>query len=267
LKEEGIPAIEGVDTRSLTRRLRERGTMDGYLLGAAPGLPPDELEQAKAKAHAIEMKRVVADLALSRIQRFAGGDLRILVIDTGAKENIIRSLQERGATVILTPFSADWEPMLDEVDGVMLTNGPGDPEDLHELVGKVRTILARSVPTFGICLGHQLLALALGLPTYKLKFGHRGSNHPVKDLTTGVIEITTQNHGFAVRGDGTLPEGVEITHVNLNDGTVEGLRSLDLGAFSVQYHPEASPGPHDARYLFGRFRELVEAAASTGEGR
>ncbi len=256
LKEEGIPAIEGIDTRSLTRRLRKNGTMDGYLLAADASATPHEIESRKAKAHAVEMKRVVEDVVPERVHRFPGGDLKILVIDTGAKENIQRSLQARGATVILAPFSANWEPMLNEVDGVMLTNGPGDPQDLGDLVGKVKTILAKGVPTFGICLGHQLLSLAAGANTYKLKYGHRSQNQPVMELSTQRAYVTSQNHGYAV-DDATLPSDWEPWFRNLNDGTNEGIRHRFRPFRSVQFHPEASSGPHDTAHLFDDFLRMA----------
>ena len=256
LKEEGIPAIEGVDTRSLTRRLREHGTMDGYLLAASASAPTAEIEARKAKAHAIKMKRVVEDVAPGKVQRFPGGDLKILVVDTGAKENILRSLQAREAEVILAPYFSDWEQMLDEVDGVMLTNGPGDPQDLEELVGKVKVVLAKGVPTFGICLGHQLLSLAAGAKTYKLKYGHRSQNQPVMELSTRRAFVTSQNHGYAV-DDATLPPDWEPWFRNLNDGTNEGIRHRFRPFRSVQFHPEASSGPHDTAPLFDDFLRMV----------
>ena len=251
LQADGVPAIEGVDTRTLTRRLREQGTTDGFLLGE--GL---SLDEAKKNADAVQMRQVV-DLVTSReIVRHPGGDLRILVVDTGSKENIIRSLQARGASVIRSPFFADWERLVDEVDGVMLTNGPGDPADADQLVGQLRTILAKGVPLLGICLGHQLLALAAGAKTYKLKYGHRSNNQPVMDLATRRAYVTSQNHGYAVRDD-SLPPGWEPWFVNLNDGTNEGIRHQYRPFRSVQFHPEASAGPHDTAYLFDDFLHIV----------
>jgi carbamoyl-phosphate synthase small subunit len=248
---EGIPAIEGVDTRTLTRRLRAHGTMDGYLLRDG-----GDVDQQKRDAYAVEMKRAVADVENPRVVRHAGGDLRIMVIDTGAKETITRSLQARGATVILAPLSFDWEPMLDEKDGVLLTNGPGDPQDLVGAVPKVRAALAKAIPVFGICLGHQLLSLAAGAQTYKLPYGHRSHNQPVMDLATRRAFITSQNHGYAV-DEKSLPGDWEPWFTNLNDGTNEGIRHRYRPFRSVQFHPEAAAGPHDTAPLFDDFLRMV----------
>jgi len=268
LAEHGVLAVSGVDTRALTRHIRDRGALRAIV--TTEQAEPRTLQATARRLPSmagLDLAKVVSRAAAEEHPGPSGAAPHVVAYDFGIKRSILRCLLAEGFRVTLVPAQTTARDVLRlSPDGVFLSNGPGDPAAVTYAVKAVSRLLGK-VPLFGICLGHQLLALALGLPTYKLKFGHRGSNHPVKDLTTGVIEITTQNHGFAVRGDGTLPEGVEITHVNLNDGTVEGLRSLDLGAFSVQYHPEASPGPHDARYLFGRFRELVEAAASTGEGR
>jgi len=186
---------------------------------------------------------------------------RVVVMDYGTKYNILRELEERGLEVVVLPCGATKDEILAlNPDGIMLANGPGDPRSLEAEVEVLRELMTQNAerPMFGICLGHQLLGQALGGETYKLKFGHRGANHPVKDLTTGKVHITSQNHGYALRAE-TLPEEVEVTHLNLNDQTVEGLRHATKPVFSVQYHPEASPGPRDNAYLFDRFAELVKA--------
>jgi carbamoyl-phosphate synthase small subunit len=252
LTAEGVPALEGIDTRSLTRRLREHGTMAGCLLETGT-----TLAGAGERADAVDMARVVDLVSPREVVRYAGGsDLRILVIDTGAKENIIRSLQKRGATVLRAPAQANWEPLLEEVDGVMLTNGPGNPADLGALVERLRTVLARGLPTFGICLGHQLLGLAAGAKTYKLKYGHRSHNQPVIDLVTSRAYVTSQNHGYAVEDD-SLPSDWEPWFRNLNDGTNEGIRHRYRPFRSVQFHPEAAAGPRDTAYMFDDFIRMV----------
>jgi len=260
LAEHGVLAVSGVDTRALTRHIRDRGALRAIvtteqaeprtLQAAARRLPP---------MAGLDLASVVTRSTPEEHPAPRAAAPHVVAFDFGMKRSILRCLLAEGFRVTLVPAQTSAKEVLRlQPDAVFLSNGPGDPAAVTYAVKTVARLLGK-MPIFGICLGHQLLALALGLPTFKLKFGHRGSNHPVKDLTTGVIEITTQNHGFAVRADAELPAGVEVTHVNLNDGTVEGLRCLGLGVFSVQYHPEASPGPHDARYLFGRFRELVAA--------
>jgi carbamoyl-phosphate synthase small subunit len=245
LRSEGIPAMEGVDTRALTRHLRQHGTMSGQLDAGGPTTP------------AIDMTRVVELVSPKAVVRYPGaGALRILVIDTGAKETIIRSLLRRHVTVIRAPYQADWEPLLDEVDGVQLTNGPGDPADLGPLVKRIEKILERDLPTFGICLGHQLLALAAGGATYKLPYGHRSQNQPVMDLATRRAFVTSQNHGYAVQPS-SLPLDWEPWFVNLNDGTNEGIRHRFRPFRSVQFHPEAAAGPRDTGFLFDDFLRMV----------
>ena len=261
LKAEGIPAICGVDTRTITRHLREYGTIEGALLthGAAqkhagngastlPGLVAD----------AVEMRNVIHLVAPTQVTRYPGGDVTILLIDTGAKENIVRSLWKRGASVLRVPWTLGWEAHVSEVDGVMLTNGPGNPADMGPLVERLQGLLGFGLPIFGICLGHQLLSLAAGAKTYKLKYGHRGVNQPVMDLATGRAFITSQNHGYAVDTE-SLPAEWEPWFVNLNDGTSEGIRHREQAISSVQFHPEASPGPQEAAFLFDDFIHSAQA--------
>ncbi len=251
LTRHGIPALSGVDTRALARHLRTRGTLRGGLF-ALPLHP----EEALAAIRAWALKDPVARVTTPRPYRIFGDGPRVAVLDLGAKLNILRCLTEFDCDLWVLPADTTAADILDlEPDALVLTNGPGDPQDLARPVATVRQLLTdpRPVPTFGICLGHQVLALALGARTYKLKYGHRGVNHPVKDLTTGRVIITTQNHGYAVAEDGLEPLGLRITHRNLNDGTVEGLAHQALPAWSVQYHPEASPGPRDSGYLFEAF--------------
>jgi carbamoyl-phosphate synthase small subunit len=257
LREENIPAVTGIDTRTLTRKLREFGTMKGWLV------PEDaDMEAARHDAREVEMRDEVFRLVtpVSEV-RYVGGSLRILLVDTGAKDNIVRSLLERGASVTRAPWHADIARLAAEADGVMLANGPGDPKNLGPLVEQVRALLGSYArPIFGICLGNQILSLAAGGDTYKLPYGHRGVNQPVQDLLTRRCYVTSQNHGYAVR-DESLPSDWEPWFVNLNDGTNEGVRSRVRPFCSVQFHPEASPGPKDAAYLFDDFLRLVGAMA------
>ena len=267
-----IVAISDIDTRELTRKLRSGGVMRGVV---ATGSQIDE-KALVAKAQSIPkmegsdlVRGVTSQAAFDwpaedpeefdiRTDRRAKRRLKIAAYDYGMKWNILRRLSAHGCDVRVYPaFAPASELLATNPDGVFLSNGPGDPAPLTYAIDNAKQIADSGVPTFGICLGHQILGLALGGRTFKLKFGHRGGNHPVKQLKTGKIEITSQNHGFAVDPD-TLPSNVEVTHKNLYDGTVEGLRHKEQPVFSVQYHPEASPGPHDADYLFYDFIKLIE---------
>lgn len=255
----GIPVIEGVDTRRLTRHIRSRGAMRGLIAeGATP--TPELLERLLA---APSMEGL--DLASQASTRSAWTEgekgPHVVAYDFGMKRNIVRMLAEAGCRVTVVPSDTTAAEVRSlEPDGVFLSNGPGDPAALGPAIENIRELASSGVPTFGICLGHQLLGLAFGGRTVKLPYGHRGGNHPVRDLATGKVLITSQNHGFSVEG---TPEGIpgapdlEVTHLNLNDQTVEGLRHKALPVFAVQYHPEASPGPHDAHPHFAEFLELM----------
>ncbi|MBL8609326.1 MAG: glutamine-hydrolyzing carbamoyl-phosphate synthase small subunit [Myxococcales bacterium] len=260
LRAEGVPAIEGVDTRTLTRRLREHGTMPGCLV--APGREAS-FEAAAARVPAIDMSRVCDLVTPREVVRYDGqGSARVLLIDTGAKESIVRSLQRRVGAVVRAPYDAPWETLLGEVDGVMLSNGPGDPADLQSLSDRLRAVLARQIPTFGICLGHQLLARAVGAKTYKLKYGHRSQNQPVMDVDTQRAYVTSQNHGYAV-DDASLPSDWAPWFVNLNDRSNEGIRHRHLPLRSVQFHPEAAAGPHDTAFLFDDLARMIHEHRTT----
>jgi carbamoyl-phosphate synthase small subunit len=269
----GVPAITEVDTRALVRHIRSAGAMRG-------GVFPERITETEARELiAAEPSMAGLDLAREvtpeRTTTHGDGDIRIAAIDTGIKGSIVRNLLARGATVELHPCTATpAEIAANAPDAVFLANGPGDPAALEYVVATLRELIGPR-PVFGICLGHQLLSRAVGLETFKLPFGHRGANHPVKDLETGRIEITSQNHGFAVLGPGgartvDADEPVrwatdfgeaQLSHVNLYDRTVEGLTLLDVPGATVQYHPEAGPGPHDSLYLFDRFLDQIRAAA------
>jgi carbamoyl-phosphate synthase small subunit len=258
LEENSTLGVEGIDTRALTRHLRDKGAMRGVI-----STVEDNVNSLREKANAHPMM-VGLDLASSTTElsapvllpAFGEERSRVVALDYGVKGSIYKELRSRGASVLAMPGSTPASEVLaQETDAVFLSNGPGDPAALNEAVANLRGVLGER-PVFGICLGHQLLGLALGCETYKMPFGHHGANHPVRNLRTGRIEITSQNHGFAVREE-TLPRGVEMTHRNLYDGTVEGLASTSLNAWSVQYHPESSPGPRDSGYLFDDFVEEI----------
>ncbi len=264
LRAEGVPAIGGIDTRRLTRHIRDAGSMPG-----AFGTADEATLRAAATAEpgtdgADLVRRVTVDAPYT--VEFAGPDGRppryVVAYDFGIKTTIVRHLSGIATVEVVPADTPAADVLARRPDGVFLSNGPGDPAAVEGLPAIIDGLLGE-VPVFGICLGHQLLATALGAATYKLPFGHHGGNHPVKRLATGTVEITSQNHNFAV-DDGSLPGPVEVTHRNLNDGVVEGLRCLDLPAFGVQYHPEAGPGPHDAAYLFDLFDDLM---ADFGKGR
>jgi carbamoyl-phosphate synthase small subunit len=258
LREHGIPALHEIDTRSLVRRLRERGAMRGVVTSERSDVAA--LIEEVRDSPLMEGRALVDEVTCAEAYSLAPrGDARcrLAVYDYGVKTNILRSLVARGAALEVLPARTPARVVGDlGVDGVVLSNGPGDPEPLHEIIGAVSDLIDDDYPVLGICLGHQLLGLALGAKTRKLKFGHHGGNQPVKDLATGVVAITSQNHGFAVDPD-TLPAGVRVTQVNLNDGTVEGLAVEGRPIYSVQYHPEAAPGPRDASPLFEDFLERV----------
>ncbi len=269
MKEHGIVGIQGIDTRALTRHLRDHGAQEGVI--STEELDPTRLVAKAQASPGLIGRDLVREVTVSASHGWEeatwdrtrgyreppAARFKVLAFDSGIKQNILRQLASVGCDVTVVPAGTPAPAVLErKPDGVFLSNGPGDPEGVPYLIETVRGLLGK-VPIFGICLGHQIIGLAAGGRTYKLKFGHHGANHPVKDLATGKVEITAQNHGFAVDPESVKRQGLEMSHVNLNDGTCEGLRHRALPVFSVQYHPEASPGPHDANYLFQRFLDLM----------
>ena len=267
----GVLGIEGIDTRMLTRIIRNQGAMKAII-------STEDLDEASLVRRAKEWPGLVGRDMVARVtvakpygwqdnrpdegagfpaQDGSSKKFKVVAFDFGIKFNQLRILTDKGCSVQVVPATTSAEEVMAlQPDGVFLSNGPGDPAGVAGVVENIRTLLNEKIPVFGICLGHQMLGLAYGGSTFKLKFGHRGGNQPVKDLQTGKVEITSQNHGFCVDPD-SLPDTVEVTHINLNDNSLEGMRHIEFPAFSVQYHPEHAPGPHDAMYLFDRFIELM----------
>jgi carbamoyl-phosphate synthase small subunit len=274
LAEAGVAGVTGIDTRALTRRLRTAGAQRGVLC-TDPDLTDADLIQLARDAPSMKGQNLVAGVSRTEPLRWDQdlGDwaplqgaipptdrrYRVVALDCGAKLNILRNLTDSGCDVTVLPHDTPPQALLEhEPDGLFVSNGPGDPAAVQPTIRNLAQVMGQ-VPTFGICLGHQLLALALGAETFKLKFGHRGGNQPVQNLGTQKVEITSQNHGFAVDPDSLAKAGGEPTHLNLNDRTLEGFRHADQPVFAVQYHPEASPGPHDSRYLFDCFVQMIES--------
>lgn len=266
---QNIVGISGIDTRALTRHLRDRGAMRVGIF-SGEGLSREEMVIEVRKMEQMSGSFLAEDVSTDKnyVVHALNRKYQVVALDLGIKAATPRSFAERGVEVTVVPFNTSAEQILQlEPDGVFLSNGPGDPSTMDAVVETVREILNAEIPIFGICFGHQILGRALGFETYKLQFGHRGINQPVLDKLTGKVEITAHNHGFALRAptDGiftTVYGRGEVTHIGLNDGVVEGLRLIDKPAFSVQYHPEAAAGPHDANYLFDRFVNLMEAHSS-----
>ena len=277
LRDSGTVAISNIDTRKLTRLLRTSGAQNGCILGLAPGEAVTEahIDRARAAAKAapsmtgLDLAKVVSAQApydwAQTEWRLEGGygtqaspRFHVVAYDFGVKKNILRMLAERGCKVTVVPAQTPAAEVLKhKPDGIFLSNGPGDPQPCDYAIAAARELIDTGIPTFGICLGHQIMALASGAKTFKMKFGHHGANHPVKDLDTGRVSITSQNHGFAV-DEKSLPANLRATHVSLFDGTLQGLARTDKPAFCFQGHPEASPGPHDIAYLFDRFTALMK---------
>lgn len=254
LKLKNIPGIAGIDTRMLTRKLRDVGSMKGWLVDVTEDPEPlvSELQQLTLPTDQ------VAQVSCQKAYPSPGTGRNVVVVDFGLKHSILRELSKRECQMTILPHTASSTDILAlKPDGVMLTNGPGDPKDLPEVIQMVREIQGK-VPIFGICLGHQLFALANQADTFKLTFGHRGFNHPVREIATGRVDFTSQNHGYAVSPDSINEEELMVTHIEINDGTIEGLRHKKYPAFSVQYHPDAAPGPHDGVYLFDEFMDLMD---------
>ncbi|MGA2172509.1 MAG: glutamine-hydrolyzing carbamoyl-phosphate synthase small subunit [Sedimentisphaerales bacterium] len=275
LKHNGVVGLAGIDTRKLVKHIRTKGAMKGIIsstelriptlekkLGCYPGLVGRDIVKDVTSKKPYKWDKPVVDV-LKPLTAKPQLKYKVVAYDFGIKQNILRLLTSHGCDVYVVPGNTSAKDVLaQKPDGVFLSNGPGDPAAVTYAIENTRKLLGK-VPVFGICLGHQILGLALGGRTYKLKFGHRGANHPVKNLATGQIEITSQNHGFCVDINSLKNKDVELTHINLNDNTLEGFRCKRLGAFCVQYHPEASPGPHDSNYLFGTFIDLMSQWKTT----
>ena len=257
LKEQDIPGIARVDTRALTKILREKGTMNGMITTNENY----NLEEIIPKLKAYRVGDVVSKVTCKEKYILPGDGYKVALMDFGAKNNIARSLNARGCEVTVYPANTTAEEIIaSNPDGIMLSNGPGDPQDCVSIIEEIRKLYHTSIPIFAICLGHQLMALANGGKTYKLKYGHRGGNHPVKDLSTNRVYISSQNHGYAVEADSLDESIAKPAFINVNDGTNEGLSYIGKNIFTVQFHPEACPGPQDSGYLFDRFMDMMKGA-------
>jgi carbamoyl-phosphate synthase small subunit len=255
LQKNEIVAISGIDTRELTIKIRNKGSMKGLI--AVNDLPDEKLLEM-INNYNYSTTNLVNEVTTNSIYKQGVGDIKVGLIDCGSKRNIIRSLVKRNCEVVVMPANSTYEDVKrQELDAVIFSNGPGDPIDIPQVVELAGKLIGE-LPVFGICLGHQVIALACGAKTYKMKFGHRGGNHPVKDLRTKKIYVTAQNHGYAVEKESLLGTDLEITHINLTDDTVEGIRHKEYDVFSVQYHPEASPGPLDSQYIFDDFMKIIK---------
>ena len=257
LKEQDIPGIAGVDTRALTKILREKGTMNGMITTNENY----NLEEILPKLKTYRVGDVVSKVTCKEKYILPGDGYKVALMDFGAKNNIARSLNARGCEVTVYPANTTAEEIIaSNPDGIMLSNGPGDPQDCVSIIEEIRKLYHTNIPIFAICLGHQLMALANGGKTYKLKYGHRGGNHPVKDLSTNRVYISSQNHGYAVEADSLDESIAKPAFINVNDGTNEGLSYIGKNIFTVQFHPEACPGPQDSGYLFDRFMDMMKGA-------
>ena len=261
LKEHDITGIQGVDTRAITRILRSQGTMNGMITCAEHFSIQDLLEPIRA----YRVQGTVERVSREEVQVYPSiprQRLRVALLDFGVKENMIRCLQARGCEVTVFPaHTTAVEILAGKFDGVMLSNGPGDPADNVAIIAEIKELYDSGIPIFAVCLGHQLMALATGAETRKMRFGHRGANHPVKDLDAGRVFITSQNHGYVVTAESVKPEVAAVSHINVNEGSVEGLRYTNGNVYTVQFHPEASPGPKDTESLFDRFVRRMEGGA------
>lgn len=253
LKENDIPGLKGINTRKLTKLLRDSGVMRGKVVSNI-----DDIQSIIDEIKQYTFPNVVGEVSNKHIREFGEGRYKIALVDFGCKQNIIKSLTSRNCTVTAFPQDINAETILEgNFDGILLSNGPGDPEDCKIAIENIKKLYNSDIPIMGICLGHQLMAIATGAQTAKLKYGHRGPNHPVKELKTGRICITSQNHGYYVKEDSLNPEIAEVSYINVNDGTIEGLDYKNKKIFTVQFHPEACPGPQDCAFLFDRFIEML----------
>jgi carbamoyl-phosphate synthase small subunit len=263
LRDNNIPGIEQIDTRALVRHIRDKGAMRAAI--SSVDLDPESLLKKVLASPDMKNRELASVVTVESTFDYPAMDeptFHVVAFDFGVKTNSLREFAKYGCKITVVPSGTTAEKVLAlEPDGIFLSNGPGDPASMTKVIDEIKKLTASEVPMFGICLGHQLLGSAFGGETFKMKFGHRGGNQPIKDLTTGKVEITSHNHGFAVEPD-SLPADVEVTHVNLNDNTVAGLRHKTLPVFSVQYHPESAPGPHDSEYLFERFVRAMEDAGT-----